>query len=79
MRNAVSAATSRSTPWLSLVAFLAATATAAVFGAQFSPGEWYDALTKAPWNPPNWVFGPVWTLLYLGIAIAGSTSPCCSS
>ncbi len=31
---------------------------------------WYTCLIKAPWNPPTWVFGPVWTLLYVLMAIA---------
>jgi tryptophan-rich sensory protein len=63
MRPATSAA--------SLLVFLGLAATAAVVGSRFSPGEWYEQLDKAPWTPPNWVFAPVWTLLYIAIAVAG--------
>jgi tryptophan-rich sensory protein len=40
-----------------------------IFTVANIPG-WYEHLQKSPLNPPNWVFGPVWTLLYILMGIA---------
>lgn len=60
--------------WSSLALFLIL-----CYGIAFAGGwltdtsvhTWYAQLNKPAWNPPDWVFGPVWTLLYFMIAVAG--------
>lgn len=52
------------TAWL-LFCFVAASTTVFV-----STDGWYAALHKPAWNPPAWVFGPTWSLLYALMAVA---------
>ncbi len=67
-----SAASSPKPAWraLGLVRWLLLCFAAAAFGSLFMPGEWYAQLNKPTWNPPNWIFGPVWTALYTMMAVA---------
>lgn len=54
-----------------LVAWVVAVmAAGASVGLLFPPGDWFAALDKPTWNPPSWLFGPVWTTLYLLLGIS---------
>ena len=55
---------------LALVGWLLLSLAAASPGGLFMPGEWYAALQKPSWNPPDWIFGPIWTVLYTLMAVA---------
>jgi len=55
---------------IGLVFWIAISFAAGWFGSQFEPGPWYAVLNKPLWTPPSWVFGPVWSLLYLMMGIA---------
>jgi translocator protein len=50
--------------------FLLACGPAAATGAMFSPGDWYRALAKPAWTPPDWLFPVAWTTLYLCMCFA---------
>jgi len=58
---------------LPLAGFIALSFLAAVLGGWAtarSVGAWYPTLVKPAWNPPAWLFGPVWSVLYLMMGIA---------
>ncbi len=46
--------------------------TGLLIGYNNIPGEWYQSLAKPAFNPPNWIFAPVWSILYVMIGIAGA-------
>jgi benzodiazapine receptor len=57
--------------WLVLAGLLLASFLVAFVGGLASTAGvdgWYAAAAKPPWTPPNWLFGPVWTVLYTAMA-----------
>lgn len=56
--------------YLGLLGWLALCLATELFAGQFRPGEWYAALEKPGWTPPDWVFPVVWTTLYLLMGVA---------
>lgn len=53
-----------------LIAWLLVTFAAPLIGSGARPDAWYAALNKPAFNPPPWIFAPVWTLLYTFMALA---------
>jgi len=61
------------TRWIGLLVFIVICVGAGGLGAIATTPEiegWYKTITKPSWNPPGWIFGPVWTTLYIMMAIA---------
>jgi len=54
-----------------LLGFIGACVLVALTGAFIRPGEWYERLVKPSWRPPNRLFPPVWSILYVMIAVSG--------
>lgn len=56
---------------IALAVFVLANLAAASSGAVFRPGDWYAALAKPPWTPPNWAFPVTWSVLFVLNAVSG--------
>jgi len=54
---------------ISIIIPVAAGATSGFFTAS-GVGGWYQGINKPSWNPPGWIFGPVWTTLYVLMGIS---------
>lgn len=54
-----------------LIFILVVVGAGGTIGALSGPDGWYANLVKPSFNPPNYLFAPVWTLLYVMIAVAG--------
>lgn len=60
--------------WISLVFFILICLVIGLFGSFWTKeavSTWYPTLTKPSWTPPDFVFGPVWSSLYIMIAVSG--------
>lgn len=73
VRPPVARRTRGSRQWWVLAVFIVGCQLAGLLGLPFTDSgrsSWYEQLHKPPFNPPSAVFGPVWTTLYLSMAVA---------
>ncbi len=60
--------------WIALAVFVLGSLAAGLIGSIATMPNiptWYATLVRPPLNPPTWLFGPVWTILYILMGIAG--------
>jgi benzodiazapine receptor len=58
--------------WLEIiVAAVCVTVVAATGALMTEIGQWYESLRYPSWRPPNWLFGPAWTVIFILIAVSG--------
>lgn len=62
-------------PWMAFPVAGLAALTIAAMGATFTDlGPWYQSLNKPDWQPPGYLFGPAWTLIFALAALAAVTA-----
>jgi len=58
--------------WLEVIVAAAGVTAVAVIGALTTEiGPWYESLRYPSWRPPNWLFGPAWTVIFILIGVSG--------
>lgn len=64
--------TARGSRWKAILTAAAAALGVAILGGVMTDlGPWYYSLRQPPWKPPDWLFGPAWTLIFALAAVAG--------
>ncbi len=63
----------RASLWLPFLAAAAVAVVVAVLGSSMTDiGPWYQGLKKPAWQPPDWLFGPAWTLIFACAAVSAA-------